>query len=141
MGLPEISTRFRLQGSFDPDDITDMLGIPPDRTWREGEARWPLLRWETSGWSLVVGPEQSVDLEAQLKSMLDTIEPIQDRVRAVRDRYQAEAGVFCSADVVDQTPAIILGAETIRRLARLGLDLDIDILLTEADRDEGEHNA
>jgi len=86
-----------------------------------------------SGWSLVFGPERSVDLEAQVKRMLDTLEPIQERVRAARDRYQAEAHVFCSADVVDQTPAILLSAETIGRLARLGLDFGIDVLLTAGD--------
>jgi Domain of unknown function (DUF4279) len=133
MGLPEITTRFQLRGSFDPNDITDMIGIPPDRKWREGEARTPLLRWKKSGWSLVFGPERSVDLEAQLKRMLDTVESIQARLRSACDRYDAEAHVFCSADVDDQTPAIILGAETLSRLARLGVELGIDILLTEAD--------
>jgi len=133
MGLPEITTRFRLRGSFDPDDITDMIGIPPDRTWRQGEERTPLLRWKKSGWSLVFGPERSVDLEAQVKRMLDTVEPIQERVRSARDRYNAEVDVFCSADVHDQTPAILLGAETLSRLAHLRLQLGIDILLTESD--------
>lgn len=133
MGLPEISTRFRLRGSFDPDDITEVIGISPSRTWREGEARTPLLRWKKSGWSLVFGPERSVDLEAQIKRMLDTVEPIQERLRSARDRYNAEADVFCSADIDDRTPAILLGAETLSRLARLGVELGIDILLTEAD--------
>jgi hypothetical protein len=133
MGLPEITTRFRLRGSFDPDDITDVIGISPDRTWRQGEERTPLLRWQMSGWSLVFGPERSVDLEAQIKRMLDTVEPVHERVRSARDRYHAEVDVFCSADVHDQTPAILLGAETLSRLAHLGLQLGIDILLTGSD--------
>lgn len=36
---PQISARFSLQGSFEPDDVTRQIGLQPTRTWRRGDCK------------------------------------------------------------------------------------------------------
>lgn len=125
--------------SFDPAELTRLLGITPSRTWRRGEAlRSGRTRTHTVWWWET--PERAgPDSEALVREVLDTFEPVVDAlVNASADwGLELVLGLVIHmngtieidngspwADV--PTPGLALSLETVERLARLRCHLDVD---------------
>ena len=71
-------TYFKIRGDFDPDEVTEILGLQPDRTWKIGDLRrCGRSRYEFANWSFGRCEEYDVFVENQMRK---TIAPLLDKV-------------------------------------------------------------
>jgi hypothetical protein len=127
-------------GDFDPDALTELLGITPTRVYRRGEGLKSGRVRPYSAWMWETAERVEHDSELLIQEVLDTFEPVADeladaragwsldlRVGLVISMYGSiEADPDGTSGAMVSTPALYLSPETLRRLAELGCALDID---------------
>lgn len=79
-------TVLRLAGDFDPDRVTDQLGLRPDTVQRRGQLRpGPSgRRYEHDYWGLSTAALDEDEIEPHLNWLLDRIEPVAAQLEAIR---------------------------------------------------------
>lgn len=117
---------------LDPDEVTALLGMTPDQSWRYGEHRSFVRNdgstrvfdsiHDESGWKCFMPSAQSNwSLQEQLASWLDRLSGFGDHIRRFNDRgWETELNCFVASSEFLQLSTSILS-----KLAGLGLDLTI----------------
>jgi Domain of unknown function (DUF4279) len=133
---PEISIQFSLQGNFDPEALTRRLGLRPTRTWRRGDGRTAARAWEWDGWAVRAGPEHSVDLVDLTIRLVAHLEPHVDAISAACEECGLTAHLDLIALTTDTMPTVHFEPHIVSVLARLGVELDVDVWLLGDNEDE-----
>jgi hypothetical protein len=116
---------FCVSGSFDPDKITERIGVSPTKTYREGELiPKTTMKRKTSEWSLYSRLERSSSLEQHIVDVLDQL----DSKGAAFEKLSSElngvmelVGYFNS-----HYPGLVFDRDMVRRFARYSLSVDFD---------------
>jgi hypothetical protein len=105
------------------------MGVQPSETWRAGEpTSLPGIRKKTNGWRLSSPLADTSNLEPHLRWLLEHLP-----AKALPGKAQEWGLVFsCSITTSDAAPAITIPAEVSAGLARLGAELDIDLIVRSA---------
>lgn len=129
--MTSIKCYFEVIGDgFNPDLLTEAMGIEPTKTWRVGDTTRRSGRpYKHDGWSIRSEEVASLDLREVVLPVLRRLLPVAGVLSEYCDRLNLEAVLSCAVYVEDdQMPALSLDSETIRMLSALGASLDIDIL-------------
>jgi hypothetical protein len=115
----------------DPDEISRRLGIEPSETNRAGDAmgQSPMRRRRNS-WRLDSTVDAPYDVEKHALAILDRVAPAQEAVRELAQRCSVELKVVIYANTEQSFPGLSFTRETLRRIADLAADLDIDVYVT-----------
>ena len=131
MASNEARAYFSLAGySFDPDNITRVLGIEPTSVNRAGAGmgmdRPAISSWELSTEKFI----DDIDVYAITNELIKLIEPKKDKILQAIEGFNLSprVGVVLrlSADKEASSPEVGFGARTIRFLAEIGAFVDID---------------
>lgn len=112
-------------GSFDPDEVSRLIGLEPSWMRRSGELRGvdnkPLAAG--SSWRIEVPRRDSTHTEAIVRELLDIVEPHADGMATARRAFGLSAGIYVYVDIYDQlsVPQVQFSVGTLRRLAALEL--------------------
>ena len=139
--LSEAFATLRLHGTdWQPEDITERLGITPSYAHRLGEQHGSKgLIWKDSCWHITSRHQvASTNLEEHIAWVLDRIEPVCEAFMAIR-RALPSADIFCM--VVSRyghggpgfTPRLL------GRLAALDLTLGLDIYFGNDEKSDGDN--
>ena len=71
-------TYFKMVGNFNPDVITKILGIQPEKSWKVGDIRRNGTKYDFSFWSIGQCDDYNIKIENQMRKtisiLLDKIE-------------------------------------------------------------------
>ena len=70
-------TYFKITGNFDPDRITKILNLTPERYWKIGDLRRNGTKYDFALWEIGRCEEYDVEVENQMRK---TIAPLQDKI-------------------------------------------------------------
>jgi len=134
-----VESIFTLAGTcVDPKVITERLGISPTRTWRSGDpVGTSLIRMKFDGWAISTGRTESLDLAAQVRSLLDRLAPVRAQIAEAQRELRVTAEVSCVIHVEDHTPSMNFDRETLSTIVGLGASLDFDLYVFI---DEAQHH-
>lgn len=126
---PEMSVALTFTGAgFDPDGVTATLGLEPTETWRFGDRILNTrLKREHDGWSLSTGRKKEIELENQVRSILEKVQSRLNKVKSVSDEHDLDVELACVVYVADETPSMHLDSEVVELMAELGAEIDIDL--------------
>ena len=120
-----------------PEQLSDSSGLPFDVAYRLGEPRGHVgKKWERNTWQIgeTRNGTESASAHALLPSCLDDLlrrtDVVRTRLASVVATCGGEFAVHVTAASV---PGVSFSADQLRRIAALGLSLDIDIVLIDAD--------
>ena len=115
---------------YDPDIITQALGIQPTYTWRAGE-RVPnsLVRYKHDGWSLTNGPVESLDVQEVARPLLTSLLPLVDTLADLTEQLGVEAELAYTVRMGGEVPAIHFDREMLGAINQLQAEVDIDLYL------------
>ena len=85
----ECYTYFRITGRFDPDEITDLLGLKPDQCWKIGDLRKNGTAYDFANWSFGRCDEYDGHVGEQMRK---TIAPLREKIDVldgIRRAYDA----------------------------------------------------
>lgn len=124
----EISVYFTLTGlDCEPEEITAKIGIKPTKTWKVGDLinSRGTIRRKHNGWKLESKLEKSAELEEQIKSVLEQLQPSWQPLREICTQYDAE--INCVIYTIKQIPAIHFDREIIEKVNQLNAAIDVDL--------------
>ncbi len=123
---------FELYGDhFDPDELTEFLGIEPTSTVRAGDMvfKKPAKQnsWELSTENIV---DEFIDIYELSSSLINILKPKQSKILEAIDQFDLsskfEVVLWFSVNENHSTPAIGFEAGTIELLGEIGAFIDID---------------
>ncbi|MCI0359323.1 MAG: DUF4279 domain-containing protein [Planctomycetaceae bacterium] len=128
---PLVKVELRLTGEgFLPEDVTRVLQTAPTKTWRLGDpVQSTQLVRECDAWVLGFPQCEAYDIEPVLSRLLDAIEPISERMAKAVAQFNLKPEISFGVYIDGQSPAIQLSSDTIRRLAAIGVCVDVDLIL------------
>jgi len=116
---------FHLRGSFDPDQLTQTLGVTPTETAREGDPIGNGTRLRScSLWALHSRLKRSAPLELQVKDVLDQLDF--NKATFKRLSHELNGTMELVGYFRDREPGVGLERDLIERMAWYGLTLDCD---------------
>lgn len=123
------------------EEITEMLGINPTKVFVKGASRPnPLNKpmvYKFDAWFLEAGLDRYADFEQQMNALLDILEPKQDILKPLSQKYLFEFS--CIVEIYygndESTPSIHLDERYNRFVSNVKVDFDVD-LYTPPHREE-----
>ncbi len=135
----EINARFMLKGDFDPDEVSNRIGLEPTETWRRGDPvpHAPLLRRHSDLWLITSSKAPHASLREQVDDLLSVLVPHSDRI--AREASNEKATLFISVYTYGgDRPALGLDRQAVEWLGSVHADVDIDLYVLP---DEAPSNA
>ena len=116
---------------FDPDYVTEQLGVRPTQQNRVGDpihkdrGRRTFTRWRLS-----VGPVDTLDIKPMLSDVLIRLKPANDRLLKICSEISVEPMLTCTVEPKSaQIPDITFPPDVVRWAAEYGVSLGVDVLL------------
>ncbi len=97
-------TYFSIRGDFDPAEITKILGIEPERTWRKGETTPYGGTYNNTSWTGCFCREYDIDLSVQMEKTIQPLLSKYEELNLIRTKYNA----YLALEVV---PKIVYGSD------------------------------
>ena len=127
-------TSFKIVGSFDPDKVSALLGLAPDKSWRAGDLRKNGTRYDESLWQVGRCDEYDVIVENQMQK---TISLLRDKI-AQLNRIREENDVEFFLSIVptvyagDSAPCLAPSLDVIDFCHATRTQIDIDLYVCDS---------
>jgi Domain of unknown function (DUF4279) len=121
--------------NFDPDFVTEQLGIEPTQTNRVGD---PISdrggRRSFTRWRLSVGPIETINISPMLSELMTRLRPASPRLDRVCKELGIEPKLTCAVEPKSaETPDITFPLDVIRWAAANGVSIGVDLMLWRED--------
>jgi hypothetical protein len=121
----------RERKTFDPDYVTDVLGVEPTQQNRTGDpihkgrGRRTFTRWRIS-----VGPVDTIAIDGMLDEVISRLRPVGRKLRAVCDEIGVEPVLTCTVEPKSaQTPDVTFPLAVVQWAAENNVRLAVDIMI------------
>lgn len=128
-------TYFRIAGNFDPDEITAILQLKPEKQWKIGDYRRNGTQYNFAVWQIGMCAEYDVYVENQMRK---TIAPLMDKIDLLKKIHSAYDVSFFLEVVpyiyIDEiTPCLSPTLDIIDFCHETRTEIDIDFYLLDSD--------
>ena len=126
-----------LSDELSPEELTELLGMAPDVSWRMGEPGRGGRPHPHHGWELESRLRQDRPPEEQLTDLLERLAPIAPAIASLANNPAVfGARLWLVRHGENWNPGVSLSVESIRQVDALGLGLEIDIYVSEAGKQD-----
>ncbi len=116
-------------------DISEMLGLLPEKTYVKGEKRNPnnldpnSPKIKNHGWLLGSGLDEHAPFEDQMNNLLNKLEPRVSVLKSLCSKYYCEfsCGMFVYRDNGESTPSVHLNDRYNNFIRELNVEFDVDL--------------
>lgn len=141
MAYSDCYTYFKIVGDFDPDVVTELLGIEPEEFWRIGDRRRNGSVYDFACWKTGTCREYDIETDRQ---MMKTLGGLLDKVgvlNEIRRRFDVDfvLEVVPSVCAGESTPCLAPSLEVMRFCCATGTSVDIDLYVWCPDAPEIEN--
>jgi uncharacterized protein DUF4279 len=128
-------------------EISERIGLQPTRTRAKGDPRGARrmdgsvitsIVWHDSAWHLVCPLKSDKSLDQHIRWLLDTIEPRLPAINAISNECTL-IRFFCGFSSEHGQGGFTLDAETLRRISKVGVKLDLDLYPPGHDEEPSEN--
>lgn len=130
-------TYFRIAGEFDPDEVTALLGLQPDQSWKSGDLRGDGTAYDFSHWLFGRCDAYSILVEEQMRK---TILPLLDKVgelNQIRENHDVSfvLEIVPTLYVGETNPCLAPPLDVIDFCHATRTEIDIDLYLMDAEEE------
>ena len=128
-------TYFLMTGNFEPDEISRLMSLQPERSWRIGDLRHNGTEYDFAHWSFGRCDEYDGMVEEQIRK---TIAPLADKIDRL-NRIRREYGVKFTLEIVptvypgESAPSLVLPMDVIDFCHATRTEIDIDLYVMKAE--------
>ena len=132
-------TYFKIVGDFNPDDVSELLNLTPEKTWKIGDLRRNGSKYDFALWEIGKCTEYDVEVGNQMRK---TISVLQDKI-SLLNQIREQNDVSFVLEVVptiyvdDTNPCLAPSLDVIDFCHATRTDIDIDLYVYDSN-DEKE---
>ena len=131
-------TYFKIVGNFDPDHITEILNLTPEKSWKIGDLRRNGTKYDFAIWSVGKCEEYDVEVENQMRK---TIAPLQDKIsllNKIREENEVHfyLAIVPTIYVGDITPCLAPPLDIIDFCHATRTEIDIDMYIYDSTEED-----
>ena len=124
-------TYFKIVGNFNPDDVSKLLNLAPEKTWKIGDLRRNGTKYDFALWEIGRCEEYDIDVSNQMRK---SIAALQDKIpilNHIRQEYDVSffLEIVPTIYVDDITPAISPSLDIIDFCHATRTEIDIDMYI------------
>lgn len=127
------------RGIFNPDDITNVLGIQPIRCWKKGDKRRNDTEYLFSSWDAEKSDIGRLDVEAQV---LDTIKNLKNKISILNDikeQYDVNYVIMVVQSIYgDESPLIGFNEDIIEFCYLTGTTINFDTYIYQDEEEASQ---
>ena len=125
----ECMTYFRITGKFDPDEVTRLLRIAPERTHKIGDKRRGGTEYDFAEWRFGTCTDYRVQVAHQMMRTIGPLIPKADLLRRIKLTYDANLTLQVVPVVRydEPTPMLAPSLAVMRFCLETGTEMDIDL--------------
>ena len=127
-----LAVSFRIMGTdLDPSEVTEMLGVAPDKSHRAGDPIGTVFSRSAADfseglWALESSVGEAESLERHIASIISRLEGASDKLSKLKWRgYRVD--VFVGIFEIDNNVGLELSSDTLRAIAGLSASLNLDL--------------
>lgn len=116
---------------FNPEMVTEKLGIQPTQYWNKGdETNIPNVVKKDTCWVSSTATAESFDINNQLSQVVELLKDKRTVLQALRSNYHIEYLFMIVVEVSNnETPAIYFETEILEFASDIGAELHLDIYI------------
>ena len=124
-------TYFRIVGQFHTDDISNILGLTPEKKWDIGDTRKNGSQYDSANWSIGYCKDYNIETEFQMHRTISQLIDKKEELKRIRERYDVEfyLEVVPTLCVGKSTPCLAPSMEVIDFCYETRTQIDIDLYL------------
>ena len=130
---PTLEVYLRLSGEFDPQNLTELIGVTPSYQRQIGAISERTKRaYLSSEWQIGTGKVMTFDMEEVVQILLDKIGLYKDVIAQVALSKDLSVSLVVVVDCTSSNkPALTLSPRQIQWLASVNAALDIDLYIVD----------
>lgn len=127
-------TYFKIVGEFNPDEVTHLLELQPEQTWRTGDYRRNGSKYDFDIW--IIGRCDEYDMEVS-NQMRKTISPLLDKIDLLK-KIRQDNNVSFYLEIVptiyagEQNPCLAPSLDVIDFCHETRTEIDIDMYVLDS---------
>lgn len=128
-------TYFAISGIFDPDKVSELLNLTPEKSWKIGDLRHDGTKFDFAFWEIGRCTEYDIFVENQMRK---TISLLQDKIPLL-SQIREENDVTLALEVVPEiyansvTPCLAPSLDVIDFCHATRTQIDIDLYLFDSE--------
>ncbi len=128
-------TYFKIVGDFNPDDVSKLLNLTPEKSWKIGDVRRNGTKYDFALWEIGKCTEYDVEVEKQMRK---TIAVLQDKI-SILNQIKQENDVSFILEIVpmiyagDINPCLNPTLDIIDFCHATRTEIDIDMYIYDSD--------
>ena len=122
-------TYFKIVGDFNPDDVTKLLNLAPERSWKIGDLRRNGTKYDFALWDIGRCTDYDVEVENQMRKTLSVLWdkiPLLNQIREEND-VRLVLEIVPSIYVDDISPCLAPPLDVIDFCHATRTEIDIDL--------------
>ena len=119
---------FIITGYDKPNNLTDILGVIPSKTWMKGDLKIKncLIKHKSNGWELSLKKSNIIDIDTLLKKLISDLNKIKNKINKINKiKKEFKVVIYYTKSV----PSIFYDLEIISFLNDINATIDHDIYL------------
>lgn len=126
-------TYFSITGDFDPKEITDLLGLEPEETWKKGDPRrYGIGTLDFSAWEFGMCREYDGIVEHQMKKTIAPLFEKRQELKEIREKFQVAftLQIVPTVRFDEFTPCLSPSMEVMKFCCETGTEISIDLYVS-----------
>ena len=128
-------TYFKIVGNFDPDKVSEILNLTPEKSWKIGDLRRNGTKYDFALWEIGRCTEYDIEVENQMRK---TISLLQDKI-SLLNQIRIENDVTLTLEIVptiyagSTNPCLAPSLDVIDFCHATRTNIDIDMYVYDSD--------
>lgn len=124
-------TAFKIVGAFNPDDVSEMLELIPDRSLKIGDLRRDGTEYDFALWEIGKCTEYDVNVENQMRKSIEALKDKTEVLNRIREEFDASfyLEIVPTIYVDDINPCLAPSLDVIDFCHATRTQIDIDMYL------------
>ncbi len=128
-------TYFQITGDFDPNLITVLLNLPPEKAWKIGDTRNDGSKYDFACWRFGTCGEYDVLVDNQMRKTITPLLMKTDILKKIKQDFdvQFSLNIVLTVRFDEPAPCLAPSLEIMQFCCDTGTEMDIDLYISAPD--------
>ncbi len=127
-------TYFKIAGDFEPDIISEILELVPEKSWRIGDKRKNNSTYDFAHWEIGMCSDYDVDVDNQMHFTIEPLVSKIEKLKKIKNKFDVSfvLQIVPSLYVGEPTPSLAPSKQVIKFCFETDTEIDIDLYICDS---------